>query len=65
MKAKQFLQKLKRQGAEITKSRGKGGHCVVRLNGYKTIVKFHADRELSHVYCKLVCKQLNIKYENL
>ena len=65
MKTKQFLQKLKKQGAETIKSRGKGGHYVVRLNGYKTIVKFHGDRELSNVYCKLVCKQLNINYEDL
>ena len=65
MKAKQFLQKLKKQGAVITTSRGKGGHCIVRLHGYKTIVKFHGDRELSRIYCKLVCRQLNIRYEDL
>ena len=42
VKAKQLLQKLKKQGAAITASRGMGGHCIVRLHGYKTIVKFMA-----------------------
>ncbi|MBI3345502.1 MAG: type II toxin-antitoxin system HicA family toxin [Gammaproteobacteria bacterium] len=60
MKAKQFIQKLQRLGAEIIKWRGKGGHYLVKYKGRQTTVPVHGDADMSPVFIGKICKQLDI-----
>ncbi|MCY4222462.1 MAG: type II toxin-antitoxin system HicA family toxin [Thiotrichales bacterium] len=60
MKTRQFLRKLRAQGATVDVGRGKGGHVYVRYRGRKSIVKMHGSKDLDNRYIRLVCSQLGI-----
>ena len=65
MKARQFLRKLRAQGATVDAGRGKGGHVYLRYGSRKSIVKMHGSKDLDNRYVKLVCAQLGIDPEDL
>jgi len=65
MKSKQFLKLLKAAQAEIIKNRGKGGHCVVRMNGRQTTVPIHGDKDYSPDYLDDICKQLGTRLKEI
>ena len=64
MKTKQFLKLLKRNGAEIIKGRGKGGHVLVLLNGKQTTVPVHA-ADYAPEFLDDICKQLSTRLKEL
>ena len=65
MKSKQFLKLLRAAQAQIIRSRGKGGHYVVRLNGGQTVVPMHGDTDLDPIFLDNICKQLNIQLKEI
>ena len=65
MKCSEFLRLLKRAGAQIDKKRGKGGHCLVRLNGKAATVPVHGDTDYDPRFFDDICKQLATRLENL
>jgi mRNA interferase HicA len=60
MKGRQLIRRLKAAGVEIIKSRGKGGHVVVRYHGRQTTVPIHGDRDLGPEFIREICKQLGL-----
>lgn len=65
MKAKQFIQKLRRNGVEIIEGRGKGGHVLAKYNGKQTTIPIHGDADMGNIFLKKICKQLGIKFEDI
>ena len=65
MKSKQFVKLLKAAGAVMIKSRGKGGHYLIMLNGKKTTVPIHGDTDYSPDFLDEVCKQLNTRLREI
>ncbi len=65
MKTKQFLKLLKASGAEIMKNRGKGGHCLVKLNGKQATVPQHGDTDFDPEFLDDICKQLNTRLREI
>lgn len=65
MKSKQFLKLLKAVKAEIIRNRGKGGHCLVKLNGSSATVPVHGDTDYDPVFLDDICKQLNTRLKEI
>lgn len=65
MKAKQFIQKLRRIGVKIIEGRGKGGHVLAIYKDKKTTIPIHGDTDISPIFIKKICKQLTISSEEL
>jgi mRNA interferase HicA len=65
MKAKQFIQKLRKCGVEIIEGRGKGGHYLARFQGKQATVPVHGDADMGNIFLKKICKQLGIHFEDL
>ena len=65
MKVKQFLKLLKAFGADIVKHRGKGGHCLVKLNGRQATVPMHGDADYDPEFLDDICKQLDTRLRNI
>jgi len=65
MKGKELLRRLAALGAVIEKSRGKGGHRLVRYKGRKAPVSVHGNIDLGPQYIKMLCKQLGIDPKEL
>lgn len=64
MKIKQFVKLLKRNGAEIIKGRGKGGHILVKLHGRTTTVPIHGT-DYDPDFLDDICKQLGTRLKEL
>jgi mRNA interferase HicA len=64
VKTKQFLRLLKKNGAEIIKGRGKGGHLLVKLNGRQATVPIHSS-DYDPDFFDDICKQLGTKLKEL
>ena len=60
MKARQFIRRLKKAGAEIVSGRGKGGHVLAKHQGRQATVPIHGGKDLSPAFLKMVCKQLGL-----
>lgn len=60
MKAREFLRRLRRAGAEIVAKRGKGSHVLVRYKGRCSTVPLHSGMDLDPDFLKEVCKQLGL-----
>lgn len=65
MKVKQFIQKLRRVGVEIIEGRGKGGHVLAKYRGKQTTIPIHGDADMGNIFLKKICKQLEIKFEDI
>ena len=65
MKGREFIRKLKRIGVEITKGRGKGGHCLARYKGKQATIPVHGDVDIATPFLKELCKQLGIDPRNV
>ena len=65
MKSKQFLKLLKSAGAEVIRNRGKGGHCLVYLNGKRTTVPVHGDTDFDPDFLDDICKHLNTRLKDI
>lgn len=65
MKSKQFLKLLKAAGAEIIKSRGKGGHYLAKLNSRQATVPMHGDTDYDPEFLDDICKQLNTRLRSI
>ena len=65
MKPKQFIQKLRRFGVEIIEGRGKGGHVLAKYHGMQTTIPIHGNTDLGNVLIKKICKQLEIKFDEI
>jgi mRNA interferase HicA len=61
MKAREFLRRLRRTGAEIVAKRGKGSHVLVRYKGRSSTVPLHGGLDLDPDFLKEVCKQLGLE----
>jgi mRNA interferase HicA len=61
MKAREFLRRLQRVGAEVVAKRGKGSHVLVRYKGCSSTVPVHGGLDLDPVFLREVCKQLGLK----
>jgi hypothetical protein len=63
VKRDQFIRELTRQARqlglelEVDMARGKGGHCVVRLNGQFSVIK---SGEITPIMAKVIRKQLGL-----
>lgn len=64
MKRDQFIRELTRQARqlglklEVDMARGKGGHCVVRLQGSFSVIK---SGEITPLMAKVIRKQLGLE----
>jgi len=65
MKARELIRKLRKQGVEIIKGRGKGGHYLARYRGNQTTIPVHGDADLGPQFIKMLCKQLGIPPDNI
>lgn len=65
MKAKQLIRRLKKQGVEFTKGRGKGGHYLARYREKQTTIPVHSDSDLGPNFIKMICKQLGINPDDI
>jgi predicted RNA binding protein YcfA (HicA-like mRNA interferase family) len=63
VKGRELIRKLRQAGVEVIKSRGKGGHYVLRYGGRQTSVPFHGARDLGPNLISDICKQLGIDPE--
>ena len=64
MKMKQFVKLLKKNGGEVIKGRGKGGHILVKLNGRMTTVPIHST-DYDPDFLDDICKQLGTRLKEL
>lgn len=60
MKPKQAVSRFKKAGVQITSSRGKGGHTLLRFKGRQAILPMHGGREVPKVLLQKICKQLGL-----
>jgi predicted RNA binding protein YcfA (HicA-like mRNA interferase family) len=65
MKAREFLRRLRRVGAEIVAKRGKGSHVLVRYKGRFSTVPLHGGMDLDPGFLKEVCKQLGVEPQDI
>jgi len=65
MKAKQFIQKLRRIGVEIIEGRGKGGHVLAKYRGKQATIPIHGNTDMGNILLKKICKQLEIDFKNI
>ena len=65
MKTIQFLKLLKVAGAQIIRNRGKGGHCLVRLNGKQATVPIHGNTDYDPEFLDDICKQLDTRLRSI
>ena len=64
-KTRQFLKPLLSNGAAIDKSRGKGGHVLVTMNGRQATVPSHGDTDFDPDFLDDICKQLGTRLREL
>lgn len=65
MKAREFLKRLKRNGAKVQLNRGKGGHVLVEYQNRQTTVPVHGDKDLSPEFLKQICKQIGLDHRTI
>ena len=65
MKAREFLRRLRRAGAEIVAKRGKGSHVLVRYKGRSSTVPLHGGLDLDPDFIREVCKQLGLTMQEI
>ncbi len=65
MKAKQFIQKLRRVGVKVIGGRGKGGHMLARYKGKQATIPTHGDADMGRIFLSKICKQLGITFKDL
>lgn len=65
MDANELLRKLKKLGAKIDRSHGKGSHARVTLNGQVTYLPMHSKRDIPIGTFRAILKQLKLKPDDL
>jgi predicted RNA binding protein YcfA (HicA-like mRNA interferase family) len=60
VKGRELIRKLRQAGVEVIKSRGKGGHVVLRYRGRQTTVPMHGARDIGPDFVRNLCKQLDL-----
>lgn len=65
MNANELLRKLRKLGAEIDASHGKGSHARVTLNGRATYLPLHGKKEIKKGLLHGILKQLGLTQEDL
>jgi predicted RNA binding protein YcfA (HicA-like mRNA interferase family) len=61
----ELIRKLRRLGAAVDPSHGKGSHQAVVLRGRKTFVPVHGKRDLSPGVLRAILRQLELKPRDL
>jgi mRNA interferase HicA len=61
MKHSEFKNWLKAQGCTFETAKGKGSHIVVHYHGRKTVMPFHASKEIGKGLVHAIKKQLGLK----
>jgi predicted RNA binding protein YcfA (HicA-like mRNA interferase family) len=60
MKCREFLKRLRRYGAKIIESEGKGSHVMIYFGERRVSTPFHASVDYDPRFFKSICKQLGI-----
>jgi mRNA interferase HicA len=65
MKGRELIRKLRRNGVDIIRGRGKGGHVLASYKGRQTTIPVHGDIDIAPPFVKAICKQLGIDPQDL
>ncbi len=57
---RQLIRRLKAAGVEVSDSRGKGGHVIVRYRNRQTTVPVHGRCDIGPDFIRDLCKQLGL-----
>lgn len=60
IKGRQLVRRLRQAGVEVIRSRGKGGHLVLRYRGRQSTVPMHGARDIGPDFIRDLCKQLGL-----
>ncbi len=60
MKHSEFKKWLKQQGCTFDESKGKGGHITIYYRDRKTVMPFHASKEIGKGLVHAIKKQLGL-----
>jgi mRNA interferase HicA len=60
VKARQLIRRFRQAGVDVIRSRGKGGHLVLRYHDRQTTLPMHGARDIGPDFIRNVCKQLGL-----